>query len=81
MPTVSIKEGPRRVGMQIAQKAARSIDMLNIRRIFVATVLFTAFESSPRDVIVAAACADSKLTRCRNAEIPGIKPQHDLHRG
>jgi len=55
--------------------------MLNIRRLFVATVLFTAFESSPRDVIVAAACADSKLTRCRNAEIPGIKPQHDLHRG
>ena len=43
-----------------------------------ATVLLTAFESSPRDVIVAAAFPDSKLPRCRNAEIPGIKPQHDL---
>ena len=36
-----------------------------------ATVLLTAFESSPRDVIVAAAFPDSKLPRCRNAEVPG----------
>ena len=43
-----------------------------------ATVLFTALQSSPRDVIVAAAFPDSKLPRCRNAEVPGIKPQHDL---
>ena len=32
-----------------------------------ATVLFTAFESSPREVIVAAAFPDSKLPLCRNA--------------
>jgi hypothetical protein len=64
--------------MQIAQKAARRIDMLNIRRLFVATVLFTALQSSPRDVIVAAAFPDSKLPRCRNAEVPGVKPQPDL---
>ena len=52
--------------------------MLNIRRLFVATVLFTALQSSPRVVIVAAAFPDSKLPRCRNAEVPGIKPQHDF---
>ena len=43
-----------------------------------ATVLFTAFESSPRDVIAVAAFPDSKLPRYRNAEVPGIKPQHHL---
>jgi hypothetical protein len=44
----------------------------------VATVLFTALQSSPRDVIVAAAFPDSKLPLCRNAGAPGIKPQPDL---
>ena len=36
-----------------------------------ATVLFTPLQSSPGDVIVAAAFPDSKLPLCRNAGAPG----------